>query len=259
MRLKIKAEVENYNGKNCIPINYQYNMAAVLYRIIENGNKEFSSWLHQTGFSDASKKFKLFTFSKLNPDKYEIKADRLYLKSPYISFFVSFCVDKQVEPFVKGLFSGSAFNIGDKLNRTDFKITGAEVLKDPDFSRKPVSFRALSPIVISFKELSKKHATYIDPKHPGYAAMLIKNLTEKYRALTGENEFTDKVIDNCGFRYFNEPKRKGIHIKQGTPEESKIIGYEYRFSISLPEPLLKIGYNAGFGEKNSMGFGYVEI
>ncbi|RLD54679.1 MAG: CRISPR-associated endoribonuclease Cas6, partial [Bacteroidetes bacterium] len=33
----------------------------------------------------------------------------------------------------------------------------------------------------------------------------------------------------------------------------------YKFKIKAPKELLRLGYYAGFGEKNSMGFGCCEV
>ena len=35
--------------------------------------------------------------------------------------------------------------------------------------------------------------------------------------------------------------------------------YQYDFELTAPTQLLRIGYEAGFGENTSMGFGFVEM
>ena len=44
-----------------------------------------------------------------------------------------------------------------------------------------------------------------------------------------------------------------------TRQESKPRGYLYRFRIKAPKELIRMGYYAGFGEKNSLGFGCGEM
>ena len=48
-------------------------------------------------------------------------------------------------------------------------------------------------------------------------------------------------------------------IKAGTNAETKVRGYQYAFKLKAPEPLVRIGLLAGFGEKNSLGFGCGEV
>jgi CRISPR-associated endoribonuclease Cas6 len=61
------------------------------------------------------------------------------------------------------------------------------------------------------------------------------------------------------FRLLSAPKEKKIIIKAGTPEETKVRAYLFDFELQAPVPLLEFGYDAGFGEKNSTGFGCVEV
>ena len=44
-----------------------------------------------------------------------------------------------------------------------------------------------------------------------------------------------------------------------TPEESKVIGYMYKFKLSMSPILNQIMYETGIGEKVNLGFGCVEI
>jgi CRISPR-associated endoribonuclease Cas6 len=57
----------------------------------------------------------------------------------------------------------------------------------------------------------------------------------------------------------SQPRQKGITVKMGTPQQSKLVGYHYNFKIKDDRELLRMGYYCGFGEKNSMGFGCCEI
>ena len=44
-----------------------------------------------------------------------------------------------------------------------------------------------------------------------------------------------------------------------TPDESKVIGYMYKFRVSMDPLLHQIMYETGIGEKVNLGFGCIEI
>ncbi len=65
MRCKLRLQVQSETFGNILPINYQYELSAAIYRVLSNANEAYSSWLHENGFALNGKKFKLFTFSWL--------------------------------------------------------------------------------------------------------------------------------------------------------------------------------------------------
>ena len=54
------------------------------------------------------------------------------------------------------------------------------------------------------------------------------------------------------FELLGQAKQKGIMIKQSDLNPIKVIGYQYTFRLSADAALLKMGYDTGFGEDNSM-------
>ena len=66
MRFKLNFNLIGSDDKPLIPINYQYMLSAWIYKVLNTGNPEIASWLHQQGFKADNKHFRLFTFSKLN-------------------------------------------------------------------------------------------------------------------------------------------------------------------------------------------------
>lgn len=51
MKFKLKLAVEKQVFGNILPINYQYELSAVIYRILSSGDKEYTHWLYNNGFS----------------------------------------------------------------------------------------------------------------------------------------------------------------------------------------------------------------
>jgi CRISPR-associated endoribonuclease Cas6 len=86
-----------------IPINYQYPLSAVIYKIIERADAGYAGFLHNQGYGEGLKHFKLFTFSDLKT-AFRIHGDRLQLMTSQAELLVSFHLPEAATHFIKGLF-----------------------------------------------------------------------------------------------------------------------------------------------------------
>ncbi len=78
--MRLELDLVNEDSKqNVLPINYQYELSAAIYKIIHQGNPKFAKWLHDGGYSNGQKLFKLFSFSHLliAPGGLSVEKDRL--------------------------------------------------------------------------------------------------------------------------------------------------------------------------------------
>lgn len=50
MRFKLQLEVNKNVFGNRLPINYQYEQSAVIYRILARADKDYATWLHENVF-----------------------------------------------------------------------------------------------------------------------------------------------------------------------------------------------------------------
>jgi CRISPR-associated endoribonuclease Cas6 len=263
--MKFKLQLEAFGTGKTIPINYQYEFSSWIYKTIHFGKPEFAAWLHGHGYMDGNKQFKLFTFSQLQPDKYGIKGDRLELQSDPSLLHISFYAEEAVEPFITGLFRSQEFAIGDKVSKVQFRVVSIEKLPEPIWLTSTMTFRAASPVMISKSETGRSgKAQYLSPEDPDYGELFIKNLLAKYLAVMKQKNNSAQVItfglsNNMKFTLLGKSRSKVIKIKAGTPAETSLKGYLFDFSMNAPVELLKLGYYAGFGEKNSLGFGSCEL
>ncbi|MDR1919242.1 MAG: CRISPR-associated endoribonuclease Cas6 [Tannerellaceae bacterium] len=252
MRFKLSLQIDSSIAGNLLPINYQYPLSSWMYGVIAKSNTAYSTWLHDNGFlaSEGNKCFKLFTFSNLKINHAKLIGDRLLLLSDTADLYLSFLPEKSTEAFIKGLFLEKDFSIGDKESRVHFRVQSIEMLPSP-FLGKEGCFKTLSPITITFHQES-----YLSPEAKKYGQLLVNNLKEKYRAyyqqaFTGNPDFE--------FKLFTQPKSKLITIKAGNQrEETKVRGYLFTFGLQADPKLLEIMYEAGAGEKGSLGFGMIE-
>jgi len=248
---------------NELPLNYQYELSSWIFHLINNSDKEFAFWLHESGYSFGNRKFKFFTFSRLRFGKYSITGDRLIIESEDIELIISFLIPQIVEHFIIGLFKNQKLRIGDSKSSVTFYVRQIEKLPEVRFSGK-MSFSSLSPLIISHFNGINKYAQYLSPDDKRYPDLFYNNLISKYVALAGfNNELYNKsevLADHeFGFSLNGGARPKLIKIKAGKEGETYLRGYEYNFELTAPVELMKIGYYAGFGEKNSLGFGCVEV
>jgi CRISPR-associated endoribonuclease Cas6 len=262
--MRFKLTLETVNNSSILPINYAYEFSAWIYKTIHYGDPKFSDWLHNHGYMDGKKQFRLFTFSRLRPEKYKIHGDRIELQAVKAVINISFYAEEAIGPFIVGLFRNQEFTIGDKISKVQFHVAAIEKLPEPEWLG-TMAFRTDTPLVVSVKETeNSKSATYLSPDDKRYGDYLLKNLTTKYLAVTKQQnqpnqQMTFDSIQPMQFKLLGTVKSKMVKIKSGTPEETLVRGYLFDFVITAPTDLIKLGYNAGFGEKNSLGFGCCEI
>lgn len=260
--MRFKLTLERADQRRFIPINYQYELSSAIYRVIERGNENFSAFLHDEGYRWGSKSFRLFTFSRVFLDKQRVHINqgRIEHLGPSAELYVSFLIDQAAEEFIKGLFLGQQFYLGDQISGVTYEVAKIESA-GPVYFQKTMHYRCISPILIKEKRESGGE-NYLDPSHPKYGELLVQNLISKWtaKAMAGIEQKSESIEDlNYRFEPVGKVYKNGVVIKQMTPQESKLIGYSFEFTLDAPVELHEIGYYSGFGHLNSQGFGCVEI
>lgn len=263
MRLELKLNTTD-KDRITIPVNYQYPISAWIYKTIAEGNHSFASFLHNKGFSSGTKSYKLFTFSHLRfPARgFKVEGDRMMILSGECKITLSFMVPEAIENFITGLFKNQKFTLGDQISQAPLLVSTVEVIPEPSFNTK-TSFRCLSPVIIAKKTEEGHSAEYLAPEHRDFERILFENLIHKYSASVSSGLFKSareamSEEQVMLFKLLNTPRRWGITIKDGTLQQTKIIGYTFDFHIEAPVELINIGFSCGFGEKNALGMGCVD-
>lgn len=251
MRFKVTLEKTK---NDILPIDYQYALASWIYSTINNGDSEFGNWLHEKGYFFGKRNYKLFCFSRLF-FRFNPMGDRIQMTSHEADFQISFVAEKTVEPFIIGLFQNQSLTIGDSKSRINFQVKSVEKLADFDFTLGKSQFTLRSPLCLSTSNPNKNTATYLSPDDTGYADFLKANLFHKYSSLFPDTDLSEMPFS---FKVLNRPDSKLITIRKGEPSETKVRGYLYSFEVWSTKELLSFAYSSGFGEKNSMGFGFVD-
>jgi len=274
MRFKIIFHAQG--NANILPINYQYELASWVYKVLDRGDTDFARWLHDQGFKSGEQYFKFFSFSQLviSRSSGKILKDRILLNRGEVYFYISFLPEKATESFVRGLFKDTVCEIVNKEFRATFTVKSIEMIPRPEFA-KTMQFKLLSPVVISkpVEYKGKLQHEYLSPENPEYEKYFCQNLFRKYQARYEEMQKSntdffninshvlpslEKETTEIGFKLLNNPRKKGITLKSYANHPVKVIGYLYSFELTAPGEIIETGYYGGFGEVCSMGFGFAE-
>jgi CRISPR-associated endoribonuclease Cas6 len=264
MRLKILLKSKDYSP---LSINYNYALSSAIYKLLKLGSPEFSQFLHNKGFILNGKPFKLFTFA-LRLNNYKVVDGKLNFISPLAELYISSpLIDDFIKNILIGSFNNQTLEIYSEYQKTILYIQQVEVIPDPIFSEN-MNFDLLSPIVLTIK---KEHNGSLKPYYLRYDDDIItinnsinNNLINKFRLISNKEynnsngviiNWDDSYIQDCLSK--NKKLSKKTTITKYEDKPIDIVGINIPFSISGDPELILVGYEAGFGEKNSMGFGMV--
>lgn len=236
MRLKIELYKEGNKG---IPFNYQYALAANIYNKISKVNSTLADQLH------SDDKYTFYTFSWLDFDEGTIKNEIDFRRG---WFFFSSPLCDLVQTLSRGLLTDPYIDI----YGTRLKIEGVSCLQCREIVG-GVRLRTLSPIYLkTLKRVNGELKPWdLYPSDDYWSEALAKNLVKKFSKYKGtENSFSSdiRVKNICGV------ENKRIKIA-GSYRRCSMLTFE----IEGDKELLSFGYQAGFGEKNAMGFGCTEV
>ncbi|MFN7947727.1 MAG: CRISPR-associated endoribonuclease Cas6 [Blastocatellia bacterium] len=249
MKLTFQAQLRHPS----LPVSLNHAIAGLVYRILGQASAQFATRLHDEGFADEGRRFKLFTFSRLSFRRSHHAGQRIVLDDPVTELLISSPVSDFIEHFVTGLFQIEQFH----LAGTPFVLTAAETLPPPDFSG-ATSFRALSPITESVRD-DENRVRYLSPEDD-WSAVMQRNLLRKYRALHGHDPADSSLYWQWDQTYLQRLSAEGRRASAlVTINDIKVRGWLAPFTIGGSRELIELGYEAGFGNRNSMGFGMAVI
>jgi len=233
MRVKI-----TLRGKGLIPFNYNLALAGAVYGPIKRLDSDLAYNIH------SSTDYKFFTFSWLQIPQGKTNKKGIFVDG-CAHFFVSSPIKEIISAFIEGILDRPVV----RIDGTALHVETVEVLPQPQFNGTTI-FSTLSPIIVKTAEEENGNLQTIDlyPTNPKFYENLKSNLIKKYKMLYNE----EKTNINFSKPSFTKPVR--IRIKNTYHRASHMT-----FEAFGDTNLLKLGYEAGLGGKNSMGFGMVEV
>lgn len=252
--MRIKVLLQNSDNIE-LPVNYNYYLSSAIYRYLNHSDAEYAFFLHEEGYTTSKgKRFKFFTFSQLQAEKRQVVGDKIRFLSPTVTWYVSSPSESFLGNFAAALLEHRQLDIaGTRLQLKDLFIP-----KSPRFSER-MRFTCLSSITIStvIEQDGQKISHYCRPDEEQFSEKIRQNLIGKYEALNGQLPSSDKFRLEFDAEY---QKRHGGRITKLIKfKDIDVIGVMSPFSVEGDPRLIQIGYECGFGDKNSAGFGMVEV
>lgn len=226
-----------------LPIHYNYLVQASIYHSI---SPELASFLHENGFSEEKRVFRLFSFSLLQGPFVIDKSSHTIV----FNDFVQFTLSSPLEPFCQSI-ANILLNRGHmQLGKTEVPVKKVDVcqykVKDEE-----IVVQTQSPIVLYSTFLrpdGRKYTCYFQPGEPDYESLMAGNLRKKYKAFYGI-----------------EPPGGQISVRAKGPQKMHLVNYKGtiikghsgQLRLNGPVPLLQLGVDSGLGGKNAQGFGCV--
>ncbi|MBE2280210.1 MAG: CRISPR-associated endoribonuclease Cas6 [Ignavibacteriaceae bacterium] len=261
MRILIKLKLVKSKG---ISLNYNYPCSAAIYNLLRFGSSEFSEFLHSTGYKLEGKTYKLFSYAlRFTPER--IENGVASIKNNFATIYFSTPLpDSFISNLLIGAFTNNLLTINADECISHFMMEQCEIIPDPEFYSK-MRFVCLSPLVLSTRKemngkLTQHHIEHFEDVNETNRIFL-NNLINKYSIINNKDYTGEGLKFKWDEEYLNrvlarnqKPTRKVVVRKPGIAPFN-IIGNNIPFFVEGDIELIKTGYDAGFGEKNSLGFG----
>ncbi|WP_200976484.1 CRISPR-associated endoribonuclease Cas6 [Echinicola sp. 20G] len=259
--MQFLVHLHRMGNSNFLPLNYQYELSSAIYRILEEADPAYSHFLHQEGFAFGNKKYKPFTFSFLEFDRFKIVKghNRLEHMGSQAVLDIRFAIDRAAEEFIKGLFLNQHLSIGDRISRVDYEIRQIKAAPRVDF-KEEMLYRCTSPMFLSCSR-EDGGADYLSPEDGRFKPVFENNLIQRLMSFHVHLSLKEMEEDFPAMEFVlkSSPRKKGITLKALEEKPIKVIGYQFDFMLRAPTIIQELGYYGGFGSKNALGFGCVRV
>lgn len=227
-----------------LPIHYNHIIQAFIYNNID---EELASFMHDQGYMNNGRRFKLFTFSDIL--KKGILKNKMFNFKKEIELIVSSPIDS----FCKSIVNSMLLNDNLVLGKNNIKVEQIQML-DQKIDLEQIEIETQSPITIYstlLKQNGSKFTYYYQDKESEFEKLIGENLIKKYNSFYGQD-----LISNNDIKIIpkGNTKQSIVYYKNFI-----IKGQVGKFVIKGNKKLLQMGLDAGFGGKNSQGFGCVKL
>lgn len=260
--MRIKITLRPRSDKIVIPFNHNDYIIGFIFRILKNIQNELR---HRSDFrllSFLRKSFRFFTFSRIMiPLRKRIETGFLP-KCGKVHLFTSFILPEQLKESLIEKIKNSRLYLGHPSKY--FTIEQIKLIENPEFSD-TMKFKTLSPIQSSIRSRFKHRRIikYLLPGDKHLKERIRENIIHKYKKLFGrepENKSFDFNIDEGYLKSVGGPDKiiRLITLKSWRSKELKIKSFDAHFTLTGNPELIKLAYETGLGENNSLGFGMIQ-
>lgn len=233
-----------------------YPLAGLLNRALEQVAPDFSEFLHEQGYEavrppaaeglprSENKRFKFFVFSRLLQRGKQVKRGRMWFRPEPVNWLIGSPIDGIIQALALGLQAQGTLNIRDPQGAAEFGVSDLQVIEPPALASH-LRLSTLSPIFAAVAD--KQHLRAGDSR---FSESIANNLLVKYRTLHGKDPIDQRLF----FNFSGQPKPQLVQYR-GTDHHCTLGDFE----VSGSPELIRLGWEGGFGEANSKGFGMAEV
>lgn len=237
MRLKIRLTKEKIE----LPVNYQAKVQGLIYSAFSKDG--YGKFLHDEGYRDEKRKFKMFVFSNLF-GKFSLANQTLTYEN-----FVEFYIGSQSEQFMEELYRFFTHQDDVFLGKNKLKIEWIQMENLPYFAgKKECIIQTISPVT-AYKMNEEGKVVYYKPSDPEFEPMCVRNLEEKGRAWQLNDFVPQFQVKEVLFE-----KKRIAHFKN-----TFYIAYMTKMKVEVDYPTLLLLWNTGMSAKGSAGFGMIRV
>ncbi|NLY86662.1 MAG: CRISPR-associated endoribonuclease Cas6 [Tissierellia bacterium] len=232
------------NENIMLPVHYNHIIQAFIYNNID---KDLAQFLHDKGYISYGRVFKLFTFSRI--------LNRARNENGKFNFGkrIELIVSSPLDDFCKSIANSMLQNEDLFLGQNNLKVEEIQILNSA-VEDDEIIVETLSGIVAYstlYKTDKSKFTYYFMPQERDFNRIVSENLVKKYNAFYNTDLSLDKGIEIVPL---DKPRQILTYYK-----DFIIKCADGKFLIRGDKGLLQLGLDAGFGSKNSQGFGCVKL
>lgn len=244
MRLKVR-----FSSKLPVRLTFGYQqiLQGLIYTTLQD--REFSQFLHESGFTVGNRSFKLFTFSRLEGN-YTIdhKAKEIVFYDEFI-WRISSVIPQFIQDLGQSLLTSNVLHLnGQAIHVEELSYS------TPTISQDTCLINMLSPITIHStyeNEDGQKITQYFDPEDAVFSHLIKENIKKKYEAFCGERHKGEFII---------RPVKVNAKDKVVTRFKGFVIsGWHGQYELRGSSELIDFAYKVGIGSRSSQGFGMFDV
>jgi CRISPR-associated endoribonuclease Cas6 len=239
MRFEVQLE---FPDKQKLPFDNVYYLSSAIYERMSIIDADLSRHLHER------RGFKHFTFSWIRIPHFRIIGNGIIPLSSDGYFLFTSPNSGVARTIAEGFLTKPTLKIG----VCKASVKSVTPRDEPVFSASPQKFRCISPVILrTRKSVDDREIIWdLSPQEAQFKMFLARNLLKRYEDYHGKVPNTDHF--EIGKIW--SVKRCRLKIK-----DTYNRAHFMQFSVDSSPQLLQFAYQAGIGERNSLGFGMIEV
>lgn len=238
LRLKITLERDTL----VLPLAHKHVLQGVIYNMLPK-EKE-GKFYHDQGYQIGDKKYKMFTFSSLFGHYTIDRQQKMIIFDGRLQFYIS-ALD---ENFLQMIYHNLEMNRFLSIYGQNVQVAGVDIEELKYFKgERDLIIQTLSPVTAYITE--GNYTTYYKPNDELFEILVINNLKHKCEAY-------HYPIEQIQFHI------KNVYYQKKTMDKFKNCFYEAyltKMEVHTNYDTLALIYNTGLSNKNSCGFGMINV